>query len=67
MTLFFKSLEGLNEYLEVYFMIFLVPVVNIGHDHPSTCNRNPLVGVSVDHIHLDNWTVYTECAGGGVC
>ena len=39
--------------LEVDLVVDLVPVVDVGHHHPAAGDGDPLVGVSVDHIHLD--------------
>ena len=39
--------------LEVDLVVDLVPVVDVGHHHPPAGDGDPLVGVSVDHIHLD--------------
>ena len=39
-------------YLEVYLVVDLVPVVNVGHNHAAAGDGHPLVGVSVDHVHL---------------
>ena len=39
--------------LDVDLLVDLVPVVDVGHHHPPAGDGDPLVGVSVDHIHLD--------------
>ena len=38
--------------LEVDLVVDLVPVVDVGHDHPPASDGDSLVGVSVDDVHL---------------